>query len=138
MYLYMYASLHRIHTHMYAVDFAPEGANIWCQILRGRQVQNLRGQLPAHIKRREKQNPREEGKQILFFQWKGGAVSIHWTGLLDWITGLTFDPQIPTKMSNFSAIDRPRLQLCPLLCQYILNNRLSSQIGPSNMFSSSA
>ena len=25
--------------------------------------------------------------------------------LLDWITGLTFDPQIPTKMSNFSAID---------------------------------
>ena len=61
----------------------------------------------------------------------------HWTGLLDWITGLTFDPQIPTKMSNFSAVS-PRLQLCPLLCQYILSNRLSSQIGPSNMFSSSA
>ena len=57
---------------------------------------------------------------------------------LDWITGLTFDPQIPTKMSNFSAVDSPRLQLCPFLCQYILSNRLSSQIGPSNMFSSSA
>ena len=57
----------------------------------------------------------------------------HWTGLLDWITGLTFDPQIPTKMSIFSAVDNPRLQLCPLLCQYILSNRLSSQIGPSKL-----
>ena len=37
------------------------------------------------------------------------AVSIHWTGLLDWITGLTFDSQIPTKMSNFSAVDSPKI-----------------------------
>ena len=78
---------------MYAVDFAPEGANIWCQILRGRQVQNLRGQLPAHIKRREKQNPREEGKQILFFQWKGGGQSL-FTGL-DYWTGLQDSPLTP-------------------------------------------
>ncbi len=71
----------------------------------------------------------------------------HWTGPLDWTTGLDYwtglldsplTPQIPTKMSYFSAVDSPRLQLCPLLCQYILSNRLSSQIGPSNMFSSSA
>ena len=71
------------------------------------------------------------------------------TGSLDWTTGLDYwtglldsplTPQIPTKMSNFSAVDNPRLQLCPLLCQFILSNRLSSQIGPSNniMFSSSA
>ena len=61
------------------------------------------------------------------------SASIHWTGVLD-------SPLTPI-YQHFSAVDRPRLQLCPLLsylCQYIQSNRLPSQIRPSNKFSSSA
>ena len=63
----------------------------------------------------------------------GSLYSLDWTTWLDYWTGL-LDSQIPTKMSKFSAVDSPRLQLCPLLCQYIWSNRLSSHIEPSNVF----
>ena len=39
-----------------------------------------------------------------------GGVSIHWTGLPDWNTGLTFDPKILTRNVHFMLIGSPS---CP-------------------------
>jgi hypothetical protein len=36
----------------------------------------------------------------------------HWTGILDWITGLTFDPTILTGNCNFALVGSPRMLSC--------------------------
>jgi hypothetical protein len=33
----------------------------------------------------------------------------HWTGLLDWTTGLTFDPKILTKNDCFALVGGPKM-----------------------------
>ena len=37
----------------------------------------------------------------------------HWTGRLDWTTGLTLDPKILTKTCNFTLIGNPRMLSYP-------------------------
>jgi hypothetical protein len=48
------------------------------------------------------------------------GVSIHWTGPLDWTTGLTFDPKILTKNGRFALIGGPRM---PSLLSYSFSGR---------------
>jgi hypothetical protein len=44
----------------------------------------------------------------------------HWTGLLDWTTGLTFDPKILTKNGRFALVGGPRM---PSLLSYPFSGR---------------